>query len=289
MDISTRLHSFAKPWLLIASLFMPNVWANHLPDQLVLGVHPYLPPNELLNHFSPLLGYLSEALDTRVRLHISGDYRMHLEETAQGTFDIAYMGPASYVQWDATQDHPTLLAKLSYSGKSSFQGIIAALGSSSIHQLSELKGRRMAFGDPQSTMSSIVPKQMLEQAGIPLESLSRYRHLSNHHNVVLSLLLGQYDAGAIKEDIFLEYQDRGLKIIARSPEIPSHLFVATRNLDPAQAERVRALLLNLHRQPRGGAILQALEKGVTALVPVNDADYDSLRALMAYPSRNQEH
>jgi hypothetical protein len=42
---------------------------------------------------------------------------------------------------------------------------------------------------------------------------------------------------------------------------------------------LRQALLGLKNAPGGAAILRAIDKEMTAMVPVSDADYDSLREI----------
>jgi hypothetical protein len=71
--------------------------------------------------------------------------------------------------------------------------------------------RRMAFGDPRSILSHLVPRAMLLDVGLAVNDLKRHTFLSNHHNVVMGVLMGRYDAGSIAEEVFAEYQERDIR------------------------------------------------------------------------------
>ena len=59
-----------------------------------------------------------------------------------------------------------------------------------------------------------------------------------------------------------------------------HVFVASSKLPGELVRKLRTALLQLDRDPKGAAILQSVTKGMTALVPVKDSDYDTLRAVL---------
>lgn len=255
---------------------------------LVFGVHPYLPASELVERFSPLVETLRRETGVPFRLRIGTSYQDHQDAIGRGDVDIAFVGPSVYVKLVERYGHWPAAARLSFSGETRFRGAMVTREGSGIEALRELRGKRFAFGDPNSTLSALVPKALLAKAGVELEDLGGYRYLHNHHNVALAVLLGRYDAGGIKDEIFRQYAHRGLRLIEYTPWISSHLFVLNPRLPEPVQHRVRRILYRLHEQPDGKGILDAIKQGTTALVPVEDRDYDSLRELlgMERPKRN---
>jgi phosphonate transport system substrate-binding protein len=96
-------------------------------------------------------------------------------------------------------------------------------------------------------------------------------------------LLGEYDAGAVKEAVYAQYKDKGLRILAQSPPVSEHLFVASKSLDQTTLKRLRDAMYGLSRTPQGLEIIKKIKATATGLVPVRDSDYDSLRKLLAQP------
>lgn len=247
---------------------------------LKLGVHPFKPPSKLIESFSPLANYLSEKLGEPVTLQIAKDYQEHINATWQGKIDIAYLGPVSYVELHDSYGPTPLLARQAINGNPVFHGKIFVRKESGIRSLTDLKGKSFAFGEPHSTMSHLVPRHMLWQAGVGTENLTSHKFVGDHVNVALSVLSGEFDAGGVKEDIYFNYERRGLRAIATSPPLSDHLFVASRKMPAAMIRKLQGILLQLHNDPQGMAALQSLTKGITALVPVQDSDYDSLRTVL---------
>lgn len=271
--------------LLVFSLamcaFVPALSAPARGEQpLKLGVHPYLPATELVEKFTPLAKHLAQKTRRGVVIHISKDYQEHLEKAGRDEFDIAYMGPASYVSMVDAYGQKPLLARLEVAGKPEFRGMIIVQKDSPLKDLSELKGRKFVFGDPNSTMSYIVPRYMLFLAGIKLNQLKSYKSMSNHNNVALAVLAGDFDAGAVKEGAFNKYKDRGLRILALSPAISEHVFVASSKLSPALLKTIASALLALKGDPGGKKILASIKPTVTGMVPARDRDYDNLRIII---------
>ena len=144
---------------------------------LIFAVHPYLPATELVKRYTQLTEYLSRKINQTVRNQISKDYQDHIDKIGKDEVDIAYMGPASYVKVIALYGKKPILASLEINGKPACQGIIITRKESSLNSLTDLAGRRFAFGDPNSTMSHLVPRFMLWKEGVVIDRLSYHAFL----------------------------------------------------------------------------------------------------------------
>lgn len=248
--------------------------------EITFGVHPFKPASKLIEAFSPLSDYLSEKMGEKVNLQISTDYQAHIDAIGKGDLDIAYLGPVSYVSLRDSYGAMPLLARQAIKGKPVFHGKIFVRKDSPIQNLADLKGKQFAFGENHSTMSHLVPRYMLYQAGITVDKLGGYKFVGDHVNVALGVLAGDFDAGAAKEDVYFNHESRGLRAIATSQPLPDHVFVASKKLPAHKVLKLREIMLRLDKDPRSPSILQSITKGVTALVPVQDRDYDSLRDVL---------
>jgi phosphonate transport system substrate-binding protein len=267
--------------LIIAlSLFLAAGGTSLAGEPLRLGIHPYLSSTELIKRFTPLADHLGSLLGRQVMIQVSTSYDSHIEKIAHGGIDIAYLGPASYVKLTGRYGPFPILAVHESNGRKTFRGHIITRKDSAISSLSQLKGKRFAFGDPDSTMSHLVPRSMLLKSGVDVSRLAEARFLANHENIALGVLAGDFDAGAVKEEIFREYESRGLRVLAVSPPVNDHLFVARKDLPQKTIQAVRAALVALKHSGEGKRILSAMRSDLTALVPGEDRDYDSLRSIM---------
>ena len=262
---------------LLVYLLCSTAWAS---DALVLAVHPYLPSAEIQQRFAPLAKYLEQKTGHPITVRVGRDYNEHVSAIGGNQVDIAFMGPAPYVLMVAMHGRKPMLARIEVNGKPVLGGTIIARTDGPLRSLSDLKGRRFAFGDRESTMSALVPQYMLQEAGVPLSALRGYDYLGSHKNVALGVLGGDYDAGAVKQEIFDELAPRGLRVLAQLPTVSEHVFVARSNLPPELVDKLRHALLSLATEPDGQQIMQSMHKGMTAMVPASDQDYQSLRAMM---------
>ena len=221
-----------------------------------------------------------------VAVRIGPDYAEHIAYVGMDKVDIAYMGPAAYVRMVEKYGKKPLLARMAVNGKPEFHGYLVTHKGSGVSDLASLRGKSFAFGDPASTMSHLVPRYMMLQAGIEVHDLADYQFLGSHVNVALAVLAGAFDAGAVKEEVMDLYRSQGLIAFAKTDAFSEHLFVARSDASPDFVEAVRSALFHLSDTAEGLKILQEIKQTATGLVPVDDRDYDNLRAVLTELQRH---
>lgn len=252
----------------------------HAKRPLVLAVHPFLTQAEILRRFTPLADFLGGALGAAVAVRIGGSYAEHIAAIGRDEVDVAFLGPVGYVEMLERFGPKPFLARFEVDHQPNLHGVIAVAQHSLVNSIADLRGRRFAFGDPDSTMSYVVPAWLLAQHGVPLDALGSHRFLGSHPSVALGILAGDYDAGALKREVYDEYAPRGLRILAELPPTPDHLFVTRANFPADRVLELRKSLLTMHETPRGAAILEQLHPGLTRLIPGSAADYQELGAMV---------
>jgi len=271
-------------WLtvaLAAALLVPGPRATAVqPAPYVLAVHPYLSAQEVRKRFAPLAEYLGRQLRRPVQVRVGSNYEEHISFVGQDAVDFAYIGPAPYVTVVERYGPKPILARVETKGTPYLNGVVFVRQDSSMQSLADLKGKRFAFGDPESTMGSIMPRFALFEAGIRLQDLARVSHVQSHDNVVLGVLSGDFDAGVVRADIYDEMAGRGLRKIAELPRVSEHLFVARSDLPSQDVRRLRRALLQLRSTPEGQRVMHAISTEMTGLVPASDADYDGIRKIL---------
>jgi len=271
-----------KAWLLIAMVTGVATAGLVKADQtpLILAVHPYLPTPEIVTRFTPLADYLSAVLGRPVEVRVGRTYDEHIEAVGADRVDLAFVGPVPYITMVRKFGHKPLLARLEIDGAPTFLGYIVTREDSPIHTLADLKGKSFAFGDRNSTMGHVVPHFVLHEAGVDVKDLSRFAFLGAHNNVALAVLAGDMDAGALKDEAYAKYRTQGLRVLAQTPPISEHVFVANSKMSSALIVSLRKALLDLKSHPRGAEIMRRLNDKLTGMVAVKDADYDSLRTIV---------
>ncbi|OEJ65692.1 phosphate/phosphite/phosphonate ABC transporter substrate-binding protein [Magnetovibrio blakemorei] len=279
-------------WILAAFLLISTDFAlaaedvqdqaqNQAQDQaLTLGFMPYLNAELLIEKYAPLAQYLSDRIGRPVNVMVAKDYGEHIRLTGEDKLDISFLGGSPYVMIGNKYGVKPLLVRYEFDGTPQFRSVIFTTKDSPLTSLTELSGKRVAFGSPKSTLSTQVPVYMLMQAGVQLKDLAEFTHLRNHTNVVLGVEFGDFDAGAVAEEVFDEYKDKNIRALAYSPNLSTHVFVTRSNMEPDLHAQIARALMDLNSEPRGKAILHAIAGNLTGFVSVQDSDYDLHREML---------
>lgn len=262
---------FGQILVIVAIAFGPlAAMADDRP--LVMSVHPYLPASELTQRFKPIAQQIGHEMGRPVRLEIQPDYATNLEAIGLGRVDFAYIGPAAYVRLVEDYGKVPLLGRVSVNGSPLLHGAIIVRDDSPAQSIKDLDGGHFAFASPDSTMGHTVPRYLLNLNNV---TLGAQTFVSAHVNVVLGVLMGRFDAGAVKQEVWEEYKGRGLRLLAPLPPVSEHLFVTSHRMDAQSVERLRQTMLALAPDVIGG-----IAPGVDRIVTVADSDYNELRTTL---------
>ncbi|MCK9419021.1 MAG: phosphate/phosphite/phosphonate ABC transporter substrate-binding protein [Nitrospirae bacterium] len=261
-------------------LLLSSAGTVYAQEPLLFGIHPFMIEGQLHERFDPLATYLSQKIGQPIKVVVTRDYEEQIDKMGKDKFDLAYMGPAPYIKMADRYGKKSILGRFETNGKATFRGVIFVSKDSPVRSLADLRGKRFAFGDTNSTMSHLVPLYQLRKAGVPIDTLGTHAFLGRHQNVALGVLSGDFDAGAMREDIFLHYEKRGLRMLARTPEFSDHLIVASGKLPEKTVQALRKALSDLKNDNSGRAILTGVKEGATGIVAGQDNDYDSMREIV---------
>lgn len=267
--------------LILATLLSPLPLLAADNTSLLLGVHPYLPQGELIKRFTPIADYLSNVIERPVEVRIAGTYKEHIDAVGRDEIDLAFVGPAPYVDLVKRYGRKPILGRLEINGEPVFDGYIITRRDSPLQNLTDLRDKNFAFVDRESTMGYVVPRFVLAEANLALKDLAHADFLGAHHNVAMAVLAGDADAGAVKDEVYKKFAPQGLRALAVTPKISEHLFVTSAKIPAASVEKLRQALLALKDSSEGLLVLRGINPNATGLVIAQDSDYDNLRTIMA--------
>lgn len=267
--------------LLLGLACVPQLSRAGAGEPLAMAVYPYRPAVEIQNHFAPLLKLLSGAVDRPISLRIGRDYDEHMRMVIEEGVDLAYIGAAGYLALTRQASDLSLLCRMEIEGRAELGGHIVVRKDSPLKSLADLRGRRMAFTDKNSTMGYLVPRAILARAGIREKDFLAQRFFGSNENVAMAVMSGDFDAGAMRADAFDAYVAAGLRSLHELPRFSEHVFVATRRLARPLQEAMRGAMLGLADTAAGRDVLRKIRNNATALVPGKPADFDGLRQMLA--------
>ncbi len=177
--------------------------------------------------FQPLFDAIGQSSSIKFTIRVAQSYNAVVEALCSGSADIAFVGPAIYVQ-ASKRGCADLLAVGVENGKSEYFAGIFVRTNGGPQALSDLKGKAIAFGDVNSASSFIVPVSMLLNAKLdPLKDLGRVRIVGSHANAISALKNGQVDAAALSLVSFDKAANQGMvnandiRLVATSVALPN--------------------------------------------------------------------
>lgn len=233
---------------------------------------------------------LAELMHKETGLHfevsVPMSYAAVISAMGAGKVDVGWLSPIPYVIAHDTYGVEVVLTTVR-NKSTKYWSFIVARADSGIKGLSDLKGKRFAYGDPVSTSGAIYPKHLIRASGHDPEGFfSNVIYAGAHDKVVLAVYNKQVDAGAIYGGVVSDAREKVVetipdvmgktRVIARSLEIPNDTVSIRKGLPPDLVEKMTEGLLKVASSDEGRIAVMSLY-GIDGFVKAKDSDYDSVR------------
>lgn len=183
--------------LALAGVAHADDWKTKYPE-LTLAVIPAENASTTADRYQPLTDYLTKQLGVPVKLAVATDYAAVIEAQRAGNAQIAFYGPASYARAVLTGvgTEPVVVSRHS-NGLTGYYSVIYTLASSPYKSIDDLKGKKLALVDPNSTSGNNAPRFFLHRDGKDVDTFfAESVYAGSHDNAVLALAQGTVDAAA---------------------------------------------------------------------------------------------
>jgi phosphonate transport system substrate-binding protein len=205
--------------------------------------------------FVPVFGAISRMTDLHFDIRVGQSYGAVVEGMANGLAEIGFFGPVSYLQ-ARERGGAELLAVGVEKGQSVYYSALFVKGDSPVTSVSELRGKRVAFGDVNSTSSFAFPVAMLIAAGLdPARDLGAVLMTGSHANSLKALQHGQADAASASLDSFEKAVKQGaikpeeIRVLAKSEPIPYPPLAMHPKLPAGVKVKLRDAFNTVHTAP----------------------------------------
>lgn len=256
-------------------------WAEQVP-QLRIGLLGGENEADRLGRFGAYRDLLEETFKVPTRLFPASDYAGVLQAFSAGQIELSSMGASGYAgAWlDTNGGVEPLVVAEENDGSIAYVAVLVVRADSGITNLEQMRGKSLAWADPNSTSGYLIPRFALRRAGIGVESgqyFSRTGFAGGHEQGVVAVLQKQYD-GAVtwasgQGDVAQGYSrgnlramvDKGmlnmadLRVIWTSDPIPNGPLTARSALPAAFKEDMKRFHLALPKTRPD--IYQQVERG----------------------------
>lgn len=140
---------------------------------------------------------LETTFDVQVELYPASDYAGVMQGMAAGQLDFANFGASSYAGlWLDCKCVEPLVVPKEEDGSTGYYSVLYVKSDSPYQKLDDLKGKSLAFADPNSTSGYLIPNFQLKDQGYdPAKFFGSTAFSGGHEQGVVAVLKGQYDAG----------------------------------------------------------------------------------------------
>ena len=212
---------------------------------VTFGINLRSNPISMYQNFQPLMDYLTETTPYQFELKLNRDYQAGLKALADGTTQIGILGDVAFVEAWLLYGITPILRPLNEDGKPFVRSAIIVPVNSPLRTIRELKGKRIAFASIHSTTGNLFPRYLLNVNGVRHNEPGKFINLDNQDAVAKAVLSGEFDAGAVNEQLAHTYESHGLRVLAYSGSIPPGPIVVRKGTPKELVRAVTAALLKL--------------------------------------------
>lgn len=248
-----------------------------------VAVAPVISPETSTEMYREFVIYLADKLGRRVVFMRGESYSEVNDLIRMHQCDVALVCTYSYVLAEK-EFGAQLLAIPEIDGKTVYHSLIVVPTSSKASSLLDLRDRRFASCDVLSNSGWLYPMVWLKSRG---HNEARFfgKHIisGSHDRSVYAVRSGVVDGAAVDSIVYEQMiaQDPELrtrvKVIHRSPPFGMPPLIVPADLSPGLLAELRQILLDMHTDHRGKAILESL--GFDRFVTAKNHAYDSVRKL----------
>ena len=307
--------SSRRPWYvvrsLLARLLLVLVAAAYPASQASAGQHEEArnvlvlgrisdDPRSHHGQLKPLLDYVVARMGdvgiTEGRILMARDAQQMASYLRRGRVDwVTETSGGAVLLAERSDAQPLLLTERS--GVGQYHTVFFVRRDSPVHELEQLRGKRMAVQGPMSTSAYMVPMTTLLAGQLQPEILMGlddepavdrvgYLYARSERNIATWVHRGQVDAGAFSsldwdnEAVMPQGVRRELRIIRRTESYPRAIELARAGMPPAVRERLREVLLAASDDPAAASALQQFfgTSAFTRVDPASQTRLDELRS-----------
>ncbi|HEY2917910.1 MAG TPA: phosphate/phosphite/phosphonate ABC transporter substrate-binding protein [Candidatus Binatia bacterium] len=259
--------------------------ASDAAGTITLGLVSEVKQKEIAEHFRDFARYVARKLHAPTGAEGEVVVTPTLSELAklidQGKIDFFMESPYPTYVVNHIHGVAKLVLRRWKGGKAEYRSLIATNKQGGTSRIQDLRGKIIAFEDPESTSGYFLPKFFLQRNGFKLVQVSSlsvnvpstevgYLFAKTRDVLVEWVVSKQVAAGAISDDDYAmldEKRKANLNILAQTELLPRHLVSVRKNLAPEMIERLERVLQSMHADEEGQTILRKIDTTKFDLLP----------------------
>lgn len=185
--------------------------------------------------------------------------------------------------WRRLRDriHFTVGAKIAIQNRDTYGSLLIVRRDDPAQSIQDLKGRRIAYVDMQSSSGFYIPNIYLHSLGIdPAAHFSQMIFSGNHDLAVRDLLENRADVAAVYDRVMeVEsglFDTAEIRILCHAGVVPNAPILIANSVPENERKEIQRLLLDAGSMESGRKMLEVLYEldHLTQFLPAKDSDYD---------------
>ncbi|MCS8610895.1 phosphate/phosphite/phosphonate ABC transporter substrate-binding protein [Lactobacillus helveticus] len=263
------------------------------PKELNVEFVPSTQANKTEAEAKPLGTLLQKQLHIPVHVTVSIDYSGLVEAMSSKKVDVGFMPPYSYMLAHKRGIADVLLQAERYgydepSGKMNhklmhkYRGMIVVKKGSKIKSWKDLKGKKIAIGDPSSSSGYVYPIAELYKKGLNVTKDSKLVNITSDDQRVISVLNGDVDAAFVfsdARDIVAKDDKRAMTDVVPiyfTQWIPNDTISVRKDMPKKFRVKLAKAFKNIAKSKKGKQIIESIYSHY-GYVDAKDSDFDGLR------------
>ena len=255
-------------------------------SEYVVGIHPLHNPQRLMELYGPIVDYMNSKMpEARFRLEASRNYEEFEKKLYAGHFAFAMPNPYQTVQ--SLKHGYRIFGKMG--DDETFRGIILVRKDSGINKVTDLKGKAVSYPAATALAATMMPQYYLHTHGIDVNRDIENRYVGSQESSIENVLRGRVAAGAtwpVPWKLFAAERPedaKQLEVKWQTEPLLNNGWVMRKDIPPQLADAFAGLLLGMHENDQGRAILVKLP--ISRFEAATDETYRPVREFLATFSR----
>ena len=250
-------------------------------QEYIFGVHPQRNPEKLHAVFGPLVQYLNTHI-TGATFVFEASRNFAAFDQKQADRQFAFVLPNPYGTVVGIDQGYRVFAQMG--NENDLRGMIMVRRDSTIKQVSDLKGKAVSFPAPTAFAATMMPKYFLQTHGLNVNTDIESRYVGSMESSLMNVYQRNVVAGTVYPPAWRDFvknqpqQAAELKVMWETAPLPDNSLMARDDIPQPMVDRVAQVILTMHTNPEGQAILAAMD--LSKFKSANNDSYLPVRAFL---------
>lgn len=229
--------------------------------QYIIGIHPLHNPKKLFEVYDPIIKKINRQMPQyRFKLEASRNYEEFEKKLYSGHFDFAMPNPMQSLK--SLQYGYRIFGKMA--DDEVFRGIVLIRKDSNIHELSDLKGKVVAYPAKTALAATLMPQYYFHTHGLDVNHDIENRFVGSQESAIMNVVFGHVSAAATWPVPWHTFSDKNpelanqLEIKWQTESLPNNGWIVRRNITEKMQAQFSKALFSLQDDQEGRNLLAAV-------------------------------